>query len=1550
MISKRKWALFIIALLTVLLLGLLAVLLPAQQQPVRAEQGAPHVATTSVPWPVAYAADTNDRLQVTLAEFPLYFIENRGQVDREVAYYIRGSDKTLYFTHQGVTYVMVGSAGAHSDGRPPRSSELEKVQGGRAWAFRLEFIGANPQVQPKGSELTPAVISYFKGPREQWYTGLKTYQGVVYADLWPGIDLEYSGTINELKYRLVIWPGADPAQIQLAYRGVRGLRINGEGQLEVLTPLGILQDDRPYAYQEIGGQRLPVDVAYALGTAHASDNAYSFQLGAYDRSQPLIIDPVQLVYCGYIGGTADDQATGVAVDSSGNAYVAGWTLSTEESFPVVNTGWLGSMAYSSSFDAFVAKVNPSGKALVYCGYIGGDDIDQAFDIAVDGAGNAYLAGSTFSSQASFPVTTGPDTAFGGGSDAFVAKVDASGTALDYCGYVGGDSIDEAYGIAVDSSGRAYIAGTTSSEAATFPVTNTGWVSSTQYNGGIFDAFVAQINAAGTALQYCGYLGGSNTESALDLALDSANNAYVCGHTLSTPAEGFPVTIGPYTTYSGGEDQGDAFVAKIHSDASALDYCGYIGGTANDLAEGIAVDAAGNAYVAGSTAQAAGSGFPVTSGWLTDTFKVHNGNWDAFVAKVNASGSALAYCGYIGGIALDYGRDIAVDGAGYAYVAGDTGSAEGTFPKIVGPDLTHNGNKDGFVAKVDRAGQDLVFCGYLGGAEDEEGTDIAVDSQGSSYMVGWTRSTQATFPKTAGPDMSHNGGADAFVAKLSAYPDCRITTTTAPEGVCATTANHRASVANSGSGAQYNWSAQGITITSSAPYTESIRWVAKGPGVAFFRVVITDGRGYTGTGSISTTVYAQPPCTITVGTGEDHISTTDAARADISSGDAAPLSMANSLNGYTARVQSYTGATYAWAIENGLITAGQNTPIISWTPGATGSITISVMLMDMYGCSASDAVSILAAKPPTAAFTATPHSGCAPLVVNFSDTTDNANGNIIAWRWNFGDGGSSTIQNPTHTYAPGVFTVTLTVTNVHDLSNTLLQPNYITATTAPTASANASPTTGFQPLTVYFTDTSTAGSSPITSRLWRFGDGGTSAAQNPTYTFNIAGQYTVTLTVTDTYGCSSIDTVPIKVDPEPTVTPTLSPTATGIPTSTPTPTLTPTGTRTATPTPTQTPTSTSTSTPTRTATPSATPTGTSTPTPTHSATPSATPTGTWVPTETPTGTPTGTPTATSTATLTPTPTATGTQTPTPTDTRTPTSTQTPTDTSTPTDTPTRTPTRTSTPTPTETLTPTLTRTPTDTLTPTATPTHTPTPTRTLTRTPTNTRTATLTRTPTRTPTKTLTPTITRTPAPTATNTPISTPHYPPTETRTPTRTPWPTWTVGPTPQYLRVWLPLVQSQPLPVARQLIVNPGFESDEAWQIPQTAHPAVYSAAQAHTGSRSMQLGIISGDNIYSYSSCQQAVQIPGGLLQADLSFYYFTPTGTAGDDVMYFCIMQAGGDVALKCHYWTEPSATWQQRTFNLLSYAGQNIQVRFGIKNNGTGSLSAMFLDDVELWVH
>ena len=655
----------------------------------------------------------------TFGKLPLYFIENRGQFDPRVAYYIQGGDKSIYFTGRGVTFALTDAPTDAGDGKPSSQALVHPVSyratGGtkedgpqreaQRWVFKLDFVDANRNVRPVGQEPTAAVISYFKGPREEWTTGLPTYASLVYRDLWPGIDLVYTGTGSRLKYTFLVQPGADLNQIKLAYRGASGVRINDEGQLKVSTPLGGFQEDKPYAYQEVEGQRLEVEAAYSL-EGEASDGVqFGFRVGAYDQHKLLVLNPVVLIYAGYIGGSSEDFGRGIAVDSTSHAYVAGFTLSSEATFPVTvgpDLTFNGGTEGLFGGDAFVAKVNPLGTALIYAGYIGGAGGDFGSGIAVDSTGHAYVTGNTFSGEATFPVTVGPDLTFNGGSEAFVAKVNPSGSALVYAGYIGGRSVDIGVGIAVDSAGNAYVTGSTRSTEATFPVT-VGPDLTFNDSGvlpGDSDAFVAKVNAAGTALDYAGYIGGSGTDDSGGIAVDSTGHAYVVGRTTSTEVT-FPVAVGPDLTFNGGSD-GDAFVAKVNPLGAALDYAGYVGGAGGDFGSGIAVDSTGHAYVTGRTGSSEAT-FPVTVG---PDLTFNGGLRDAFVAKVNPSGTALDYAGDIGGLSTDVGWGIAVDSTGHAYVTGITVSTEATFPVTVGPDLTFNGGVfpddvfgDAFVAKI-----------------------------------------------------------------------------------------------------------------------------------------------------------------------------------------------------------------------------------------------------------------------------------------------------------------------------------------------------------------------------------------------------------------------------------------------------------------------------------------------------------------------------------------------------------------------------------------------------------------------------------------------------------------------------------------------------------------------------------------------------------------------------------------------------------------------------------------------------------------------------------
>jgi hypothetical protein len=689
-------------------------------------------------------------------------------MDPRAEYYVQGAKASVFLTSGGLRLSL------------PHPS-------GRQWALGVRFVGAK-RTEPVGLDQTSAVVSYFKGVPEQWITGVPTYLRVAYRDVWSGIDLVYSGTGSRLKYSFLVNPGADPARIRLAYRGATGLAVNPEGQLEVTAPAGSIVDDAPITYQEAGGRRVVVPSSYVV----RNGAGYGFEVGPYDRSRPLVIDPAVLINAGFIGGSGGDDGDGIAVDASGAAYVTGTTTSGETTFPDgdgFGTVTGPDVTYNLNNDAFVAKVSPAGTSLVYAGYIGGSGAETGRSIAVDGAGGAYVTGLTGSTEATFPVVTGPDLTHNGTNfDAFVAKVTPSGTSLEYAGYIGGSGDSEGgSGIAVDGAGAAYVTGGTDSTEATFPdgdgIPPLPGPDPT-YNGNV-DAFVAKVAPSGASLAYAGYIGGFGGDTGFAIAVDGTGASYVSGTTASSQVtfpdgDGFGAVTGPDTSYNGGFN--DAFVAKVAPLGSSLEYAGYVGGAGDfDIGYGVAVDGAGAAYVSGSTDSTEAS-FPDGDGFgavMGPDISYNGGTSDAFVAKVASPGTSLAYAGYVGGSGFEQGQDIAVDGTGAAYVIGDTDSSEASFPDgdgfgtVMGPDTSYNGGlSDAFVAKVASPGTSLAYAGYVGGSGIEVGQGIAVDGAGAAYLTGYTESTQSSFPdgdglgSLTGPDTSHNGGNDAFFAKVA----------------------------------------------------------------------------------------------------------------------------------------------------------------------------------------------------------------------------------------------------------------------------------------------------------------------------------------------------------------------------------------------------------------------------------------------------------------------------------------------------------------------------------------------------------------------------------------------------------------------------------------------------------------------------------------------------------------------------------------------------------------------------------------------------------------
>jgi hypothetical protein len=439
----------------------------------------------------------------------------------------------------------------------------------------------------------------------------------------------------------------------------------------------------------------------------------------------------------YLGGSGMDAVTAIAVDDNGNVYVAGWTASPN--FPTYGPG----SAFGGTTDAFVAKWSQGGQVLVYCRYLGGSGYDEAYGIATDSSGNAYVTGVTQS--ANFPILNPVQSQLKGYQNAFITKLDPSGNVI-YSTYLGGNGSDAGNGIAVDSSGRAYVVGQTTS--TNFPVLN----ALQNVNSGQSDAFVSLLSASGNQLVYSTYLGGSGNDQGQAIAIDSSDNAYITG---STTSINFPTVGALQSSFGGGGE--DAFVAKINSAGQALVYSTYLGGNGSDLGGGIALDPSGNAYVTGTTSS---SNFPVVNAFQPSL----NGSQDAFVARLNASGSALVYSTYLGGSSIEAGSAIAVGPGGNALVTGYTASTD--FPVLDALQPNEAGSYDAFFSRISPSGS-LIESTYLGGSMSDVANSIAVDQYGVDYLAGQTLSTD--FPVQNAGQTMNNGSLDGFVTQLSPPP-------------------------------------------------------------------------------------------------------------------------------------------------------------------------------------------------------------------------------------------------------------------------------------------------------------------------------------------------------------------------------------------------------------------------------------------------------------------------------------------------------------------------------------------------------------------------------------------------------------------------------------------------------------------------------------------------------------------------------------------------------------------------------------------------------------
>ena len=547
-LGRGRSAVLIVSLLTIAAIGML------QALPCFAANADDFTSAepSQAPGPASKSDDAvRVRVIGAFGKLPLSFEANRGQTDSQVRFLSRGPQHTLLLAPTEAVLIFITREHPEGVEGQATKAKLAKPRPATRTALRMTFLGANPDARVTGREELPGKANYFIGNDPAgWRTNVPTYARVHYEDLYPGIDLVYYGNQRQLEYDFVVRPGADPRRIALGFRGAQRLEVDPQGDLVLHTAAGAIRQRKPIIYQEVAGRRVEIPGDYVL----RDGQRVGFHVAAYDTSLPLIIDPV-LSYSTYLGGMEFDEGRGITVDATtGEAYVTGFTNSFD--FPTIAGSFQTAFAQGNG-DAFVTKLNATGSALVYSTYLGGNGADEGRGIAIDSIGQAYVTGITGSSN--FPTTPGAyQTVTGGGSegtfDAFVTKLNFDGSMLLYSTYLGGNGSDQGNGIAVDTSGNAYVTGFTGS--TNFPATAGPFGP-----GGGGDAFVTALNPTGTApLVFSTYLGGTGGDMGMGITVDamSSPNAYVVGITQSTD---FPTTAGAFDTmFNGGFD--DAFVAKI----------------------------------------------------------------------------------------------------------------------------------------------------------------------------------------------------------------------------------------------------------------------------------------------------------------------------------------------------------------------------------------------------------------------------------------------------------------------------------------------------------------------------------------------------------------------------------------------------------------------------------------------------------------------------------------------------------------------------------------------------------------------------------------------------------------------------------------------------------------------------------------------------------------------------------------------------------------------------------------------------------------------------
>ena len=961
----------------------------------------------------------------------------------QVLYNLKTPNSNVYFLKDRFVYQF-----AQKNSKTFSDSALSKYEN-----IEVKFI--NPLAKSFISEefQLPSKTNYLIGnDKQNWITDIPNFQTLVYNEIYKGVNLKYYSKNNELKYDFIINPGADINDIKLEFNGQQNIELI-DGKLEITTASKKLIENIPLAYQIINGKKVVVKVNYILQNNHVGFNCLS-----YDKSVPLIIDPI-LFYSTYIGGSGDDLfALGnLRKDNLGNIYATGYTYSAN--FPV--TAGVYSSTFAGNTDVCVFKLNSTGTALIYSTFIGGSDLDRGMDLVLDtNTYEVYVCGDSFSTN--FPTTTGvyqPANASivpAAGADAFVLRLSATGNSLVFSTFVGGINDDKALALILDSQHNLWMTG--ESQSTSFPVTTGAY--DVTWNGS-FDCIIFKMNDLGTNLLYSTFLGGNVSEGGHAITIDSNADIYVGIH---TQGGSFPTTAGAFdVTYNGGTY--DYAFSKLNIATNTLVYSTYIGGTGDDWdRHDMHVDNAGNLLISG----AASSGFPTTAGAYDQTF--NGGNFDAYVAELNATGTALNFSTLFGSAGDDaaymcyknHNNNIVV-----------TGYCSNNFP--VTPccyDPSYNGGaSDAFITIFDATGSNLLYSTYIGGSLTDQGFALTCDYD-TVYVSGQTGSSN--FPTTAGAyDVTYNGGTwDLFILKIYLGLQPSVSNFSLTNASCS----------------------MGCTFTNLSTNATTYTWLFGDGGTS---TLTNPTYTYTAAGQYTISLISDPggSCADT-STNVIKINSSPTAQFSISQ------SNCNKTIGITNN--SANATNNSWNFGDG--TQSNSLNPLNHLYSSSGTYTITLIADTGGVCADTLRKVVTIPNPPTSNFsvvTATCSMNCTLVNSSIGATT---------YTWLFGDGNTSTLSNPLHSYgSAGQYTISLIANSSAGCADTSKQ--IINLSTAPQAQFSITPNYCTNSISVNNTSTNAS------NYVWNFGDGNQANTANATHTYSTFGTYNITLISSSNNGCS-----------------------------------------------------------------------------------------------------------------------------------------------------------------------------------------------------------------------------------------------------------------------------------------------------------------------------------------------------------------------------------------------------------------------------------------------